>query len=433
MPRMLGKAPVNPRRDRPRGRLWRRLRAWAAGALALSAFVLGASMVQSLAWQPTNIWGRGWIEPVTNLLHAMNAPGWGVTLATIGLPSRYPFSLLLMVTLISCVCYTVGIGAAFWGARTIQRRRLVRPRATKTENATPEPDPTRRRLAFGGIAVVCAAPAVGLMYSTLAEPFDLRVRRYRVPIRGLGAAWHGLRVVQLTDTHLGPRVPAWHIRAAVERAIALRPGLVVLTGDYVHQGGARIGEAGELLAPLASAGLPVAGVLGNHDHYSGNPRAVRRAMERAGVRMLDNTRTFLHPGGRLSPEPGRESGAICLAGVGDLETDRVDLARALGGVSPETPRLLLSHNPDVAEHRNLTAPGSARVDLMLSGHTHGGHIALPLLGRPGVRSRYGQKYAHGLVPGPACPVVISAGVGMSILPVRFGVPPEVVLVELVPG
>jgi predicted MPP superfamily phosphohydrolase len=93
------------------------------------------------------------------------------------------------------------------------------------------------------------------------------------------------------------------------------------------------------------------------------------------------------------------------------------------------PRLLLSHNPDAAEDpRFLRA--RHRVDLMLSGHTHGGQVRLPVVGAPVIPSKYGQKYAAGLVQGPRCPVYVSRGLGLSGLPVRFGVPPEIVLFEL---
>jgi predicted MPP superfamily phosphohydrolase len=91
---------------------------------------------------------------------------------------------------------------------------------------------------------------------------------------------------------------------------------------------------------------------------------------------------------------------------------------------------LLSHNPDVAEDPILLA-SRLRVDLMISGHTHGGQVRLPLLGTPIVPSRFGSRYAGGFVKGPAFPVIISRGIGMSLLPVRWNVAPEIVEIELV--
>jgi hypothetical protein len=103
------------------------------------------------------------------------------------------------------------------------------------------------------------------------------------------------------------------------------------------------------------------------------------------------------------------------------------LRKTLEGVSESMPRIVLAHNPDTAE----TVPPGVRVDLMCSGHTHGGQVSLPLVGTPIVPSEYGSRYAGGLCLGPSCPVVVSRGVGMAILPVRFRVPPEIGVIELV--
>jgi uncharacterized protein len=115
--------------------------------------------------------------------------------------------------------------------------------------------------------------------------------------------------------------------------------------------------------------------------------------------------------------------------VGDLYMDTQRYDAALGGVPADMPRLLLSHNPDVAEDPALAVYGY-RIDLMLSGHTHGGQIYIPGIGSPIVPSQFGQKYARGLVQGPVCPVFISRGLGHTVLPVRIGVRPEMAVIEL---
>jgi predicted MPP superfamily phosphohydrolase len=145
--------------------------------------------------------------------------------------------------------------------------------------------------------------------------------------------------------------------------------------------------------------------------------------------MLDNARCFLGSNRTLQALASR---GLCFAGVGDLYQDRQDYQAALGGLPAAMPRLLLSHNPDVAEEKRFIASG-LRVDLMLCGHTHGGQVRIPLVGTPVVPSRYGQKYAAGLVRGPVCSVFICRGVGLSVLPVRMGVRPEVAILELKPG
>jgi predicted MPP superfamily phosphohydrolase len=115
---------------------------------------------------------------------------------------------------------------------------------------------------------------------------------------------------------------------------------------------------------------------------------------------------------------------VWVAGVGDLWTRDVDFGSALRAVPEGEPVVLLTHNPDVF-------PGvPARVALTLAGHTHGGQVALPLVGRPIVPSKYGQRYAYGLVIEEGRALFVSPGIGTSIIPVRFRVPPEISMVTL---
>jgi predicted MPP superfamily phosphohydrolase len=119
--------------------------------------------------------------------------------------------------------------------------------------------------------------------------------------------------------------------------------------------------------------------------------------------------------------------AIC--GVGDLWFDVPDYDRALGGLPASMPRVLLSHNPDVAEESKFVSSGY-RVDLMLSGHLHGGQVWIPGIGAPWCPSYYGSKYARGLVQGPTTRVFTSPGLGTAGLPVRFNATPEISVIEL---
>lgn len=261
-----------------------------------------------------------------------------------------------------------------------------------------------------------------------SHAWDLRLTRVRVAIPALPAHLQGLRLAHVSDTHLGRLVPASFIRRAVDAALALQPHAFLLTGDYIDDGTSRIAEAARLLAPLARAGVPAAAVLGNHDWY-GCGRSVRAALQDQGFEVIDNARLFLLPGRpALAQAPAPD--ALCIAGLGDLDEDHVDLHAALEGVPDHVPRLVLAHNPDTAELPQVRS--GPRIDLMLSGHTHGGQIRLPFLGTPVTMSRYGSKYAAGLVQGPVCPVQVSRGVGLSIAPIRWGVRPEIVEVTLTP-
>lgn len=314
-------------------------------------------------------------------------------------------------------------------------RRARKPR----ENADSPTDHSRRRMLVSG-----AASAVGMVlvtapvYAAAIEPNTIAVRKYRVPIRGLPPALDGLRILQLSDTHLGPRVHESHVQRAVEIALAQKPDLIALTGDYVHNGPGSIERAAELFAPLVDAPgvMGVVGVLGNHDWYADGPR-MRDALRSIGVRMIDNGRVFLDAPSRslTSVAPASPDQALCFVGLGDLLAATIDPASAFAGIHLDTPRVLLAHVPDTLELASVRAPGGPRIDLALCGHTHGGQIRLPLIGAPGVPSEYGQRYAGGLIDaaltGTRCPVVVSRGIGVSIVPVRIGVPPEVVVVELV--
>lgn len=231
-------------------------------------------------------------------------------------------------------------------------------------------------------------------------------------------------MVQLSDIHHGPWLSIGYVRSVVEAANRLRPDLIVLTGDYVQSAPAYIVPVVEALSHLRAA-IGVVGVLGNHDWWEDGP-LTQREFHRHGIPLIDNARLFLTPGRELKVSANE---GLCLAGLGDLWEGAPDYGAALAGVPPDMPRLLLSHNPDAAEERAFVRAGH-RVDLMLSGHTHGGQIRVPGMGTPAIPSRYGQKYAYGLVRGPACPVMVSSGLGMAILPLRAGAPPEIVEIEL---
>jgi predicted MPP superfamily phosphohydrolase len=220
------------------------------------------------------------------------------------------------------------------------------------------------------------------------------------------------------------------VREVARRAASLKPDVVLLTGDYVHSGVGHVQASLACLSPVFDLRVPTVAVLGNHDFY-GAADVLRKEFVRYSIPLLENQRLFLDAATRslLSAPTGP---ALCIAGLSDYTEDRINPARALAGVPDGMPRLVLSHNPDAAEDPALLqlAP---RIDLMLSGHTHGGQVRLPLLGTPIVPSKHGAKYAGGLVQGPQFPVLVCRGIGMSIIPVRWNVPPEILELTLLRG
>lgn len=287
-------------------------------------------------------------------------------------------------------------------------------------------DPGRRHFllsaAAGSIGV--ATSGVG-GYAALVEPEKLRIREYTIRVPDLPAEFTGFRMIHVSDTHYGPFVSMRTLEHAVKVINSLKGDLVVLTGDYMHKTKRSLKPGVGVLAGMKGR-LGAVAVLGNHDHWEGT-RDCYKAFDGIRVPLLDNRHLYLTPDGLAGNGRYPKGRTLCLAGVGDLWEDEVSYRKALYGVDERMPRIVLGHNPDVAE---MIDP-ALRVDLLLSGHTHGGQIALPLLGPPKV-GEYGYKYIGGLCKGPRCPVVVSRGVGMSGLPLRLNVPPELCVITLQP-
>ncbi|MCG8592494.1 MAG: metallophosphoesterase [Proteobacteria bacterium] len=277
----------------------------------------------------------------------------------------------------------------------------------------------RRRRAFvtgaglvGAVAVALSAWAFGF------EPASLSVRQHVVALPAWPAELTGLRVAVLADIHTGS---PWNDEAKLERIVAAtnaeQPDLILLAGDFVIHGVV----GGRFVAPEASARilcrleapLGVYGVLGNHDWWLDAGR-IQTAFENAGIPILEDRAIRLDA-------PG---GAFWLLGISDFWEGPHDVERARSFVVDTAPVLAFTHNPDIFP---LLPPGFA---LTLAGHTHGGQVALPLLGRPIVPSIYGERFAIGHVEEDGRHLFVTPGLGTSILPVRFRVPPEISIVEL---
>jgi uncharacterized protein len=233
---------------------------------------------------------------------------------------------------------------------------------------------------------------------------DIEVSEFRVPIPGLGRDLDGLRIVHLTDIHHGLYFSSEAVLAAVELANSLEPDVVALTGDYVSYSRSFAHSAAELLGGLrASRGIFA--VLGNHDFRVGAD-LVTRALRRNGIEVLRNRNTVVRAGGA----------ELHLAGVDDLWYN-ASLPRALKNIPRARPVVLLSHNP-----RIVAAAAHYSVDLVLSGHTHGGQVRLPFLERR--RDPTHRRFHTGWDGWGRTRIYISRGIGTIVLPVRLGCPPE---------
>ena len=234
------------------------------------------------------------------------------------------------------------------------------------------------------------------------KPPPIEVRRFAGPGAYVGAL-DGLRVAHLTDLHVGRVTPMSVQREAVNLANAAEPDLTVITGDFVCHSQRYLAELTEVVSGING---PKIGVLGNHDHWSGAD-AVRRALARGGVEVLDNANTTL----TLRRQ------RLQVVGLDDAYTGHADRAAALKGLRPDLPTLGLSHIAEEAD-----ALWAAGVPLVLAGHTHAGQVTVAKLHELSIGRIAGHKYVHGLYGDRAAQgaVYVGAGVGAAIIPLRVG-------------
>ncbi|OQY21959.1 MAG: hypothetical protein B6I35_07100 [Anaerolineaceae bacterium 4572_32.2] len=276
--------------------------------------------------------------------------------------------------------------------------------------------------------VIVTALLAAIVAYAFIEPGRLVVRRVDALIPGLPPSLDGIKIGQLSDLHRGPMMP----RSRVERAVALlaaeSPDMVALTGDFVSYWPGYAAEYTETLAPLCPR-LGIFACTGNHEHWT-DPDVVTTALREAGVMVLRNQHQLVAAGGAT----------LCIIGIDDVVASNPpfhhidpadDLSTALAGSPPSGVfRLLLAHNPDFVMESVFTRETARRpIHLVLSGHTHGGQVRLPLLGAPHIPSQHRQLFGGGLVRAAGTLVYVSRGAGSS-WPMRFNCPPEVNIITL---
>ena len=289
-----------------------------------------------------------------------------------------------------------------------------------TPRASVSPAPVRPRSRWRiarRIAAGLAVTLIGLaVWAFAVEPAGLRTAETDILLPGRAAALDGVRIAVLADLHAGaPWVGLDALGEVVDATLAAQPDLILIPGDLVATQvvGGTVIEPQALEPALArlDAPLGVYAVLGNHDWWYDGP-VVAAALQRAGISVLEDTAAVV---------PG---GAFWVAGISDLWEAAHDIDRALAPVPAGAPVIAFTHNPDVFPD----VP--ARVALTVAGHTHGGQVDLPVVGRLVVPSAFGERFAAGHVREGGRDLVVSTGIGTSLLPVRFRVPPEVTVLTL---
>lgn len=280
---------------------------------------------------------------------------------------------------------------------------------------------SRRRLLCGLLAAGGAGLGAGAGYAYGIEPVWPRVNHHRMPLSRLGSEFQGARLIQISDLHVGPSVPGDYLQKWVDWITAQQPDFVVITGDCIHYSrAAGLPALGRLLGRLrAKEAVLVA--LGNHEWGASQPRGGRadvaeraaNAMRAEGVRVLRNQAASFRRG----------ASELHIVGLDDYWGDNYNPALAFGTLPAMAPTVVLSHNPDTFIDL-LERP----FDWMLSGHTHGGQVNIPLLGPPLLPVRH-RQFAAGHFRLAGRNLYVNRGLGWARR-VRFNARPEVTVFTL---
>jgi len=279
---------------------------------------------------------------------------------------------------------------------------------------------TRRNFLIGA-----GTTAAGLaLYSGEIARHEIDIVARPIAIPNLPAPFHGYRIIQLSDIHLDEYTEPFFLERIVHHTNALAPDLVLLTGDFITHGSLTflagdysIRRCAEILTTL-TAPLRYA-ILGNHDVAFNGPLVIK-TLTAHGIPVLINQYLPIE----------RNGARLWLCGVDDPGESHPDLDLTLPA-NPDGPVLLMAHEPDFAD--NVVAhPRGHLVDLMLSGHSHGGQVRLPFLG-PLILPPLGEKYPEGLYRFNRMQLYVNRGIGTVGLPFRLNCPPEITVITLNPA
>ncbi|NTU56820.1 MAG: metallophosphoesterase [Anaerolineales bacterium] len=264
--------------------------------------------------------------------------------------------------------------------------------------------------------------AGGAGWSYLVEPGWVQVENVTLNLPRLSSNFHGTRVLQVSDIHMGGWMNSGRLQHAADLILEQNPDLLLLTGDFLIGHGfdsnseQRLQELIDILAPLAKS-IPSFAVLGNHDYWT-NADAVREMLKQSGITDLTNTVFTLSDSGQY----------LHICGVDDIWEGDVRLNELVSHLPRDGAAILLAHEPDFADESAATG----RFDLQVSGHSHGGQVVIPFYGPP-VLPYLGQKYHSGLYRIGEMLQYTNRGLGMIDPPVRFNCPPEITVFTLQGG
>jgi uncharacterized protein len=249
-----------------------------------------------------------------------------------------------------------------------------------------------------------------LLAYMLIEPYLLDTKKVVIESNQIPAEFNGKKIVFLSDIHYGPFFDQERVDNLVDQVNSLHPDLILLGGDYIDGGSVYINPVFKSLSRL-KAPLGVYAVLGNSD-----PQYLTlKTIKTSGITYIGNKGEWIEENGSK----------IRVGGVGDFNNgDQIQRATT-AAVDPQDFVILLTHNPDYFPEVDKT-----KIDVVLSGHTHGGQVTFFGLWAPVVRSIYGQKYRTGIIKEDNSTLIVSNGIGTSVLPLRFFTRPQIIVLEL---
>jgi uncharacterized protein len=263
-------------------------------------------------------------------------------------------------------------------------------------------------------ATSLGAPEVSLLHPVTT--LDLAVHHYRARLPSVPAS--GLRFVQLTDLHITEKLPPDYYVRIVSELGALRPDIIVLTGDYLSSSG-RLPMLERWLKTLPHPRLGIYAVLGNHEHWLPIAAQVATSLQAAGVVVLAGQCATLSPA---------ETGGLRVCGTdAPWGAELLPSALAASEGAPRTPFVVLSHTPD-----NIYELSELGAFAVFSGHTHAGQIRLPWWGAVFVPSRYGRRFDTGHFLVGSTHLYVSQGIGADSPPIRLWCRPELSVLDLSP-
>jgi len=282
--------------------------------------------------------------------------------------------------------------------------------------------PVRRDFLAQTTRVVTAAPFLGGAYGLLYGRLNLETVERPIRLANLPPAFHGFRIAQLSDIHIGPFMPEEQIRKFAAIANDQKPDLIVLTGDYVTFDAGTQYAVVDALAGLR-APFGVYACLGNHDAWARVEDSISSLFTARGVRMLRGANVAITMGGDW----------FNLIGVDFQSRHRfgpsAPVSHILGNIEPLIARgkvnILLSHNPDTFDRA-----AALGIDLSMAGHTHGGQAALEFISPEIAPSRLATPYVAGLFRRPGGQLYVNRGIGTIGVPIRIGAPPEITVYKL---